>query len=489
MPGRAVVEAAQLAFAAFPSAQVTFSQIHGHVLSIATALPIEQEGDPGPEQFVLPQPLVVSHGFGTAGRASALVELVERLQPVFGIDPESSRLPVDPTNPELDENDNEVPEGPERATRLVQTHLGVLVKGRYIGGTFDADGHLYQVTTRLLPLDTTGTSSRALTRSALYEALVPKLPDIAAGRPELAWLTDPRLTETATAAAELLFVPEGVYGRERLRLVYEVHVSMGAREALIVVDAKDGGVLKALDVMPSEWHDDARFVVSATALDEANVSQSIPSVRADGRLYMGYGSNFQSARHFRDRQHLSLSDAQGGGSLTVLPYNLPATGNTWEAANGFTGTRLQLASAMRTASLALEWWAARTWRSWDGRGSSLFVGVNGNSNEDGTPSFNAWGSSGTIVAGGFIGPSGYSFAGDVEVMGHEFMHNVIGVTSRLACAYESGALSEALADLFGAALTVTAEDRFKDTTLGDTFPIRSFSAPCSSGSPRAIRDS
>ena len=482
-PEPAVVEAAQLVFAAFPSAQVTFSQIHGHVLSISTALPAEFEGEPEPDEFFLPEPLIVSHGFGSAGRASALVEFVERLQPVFGIDPQSLRLPVDPTNPELDENDNAVPEGPARATRLVQTHLGVQVKGRYIGGTFDAEGHLYQVTTRLLPLDTAGTSSRALSREAMYDLLIPKLPEITAGRPELRWLTDPRVTETATAAAELLFVPEGEYGRERLRLVYEVHVSMGARQALIVVDANDGEVLKALDAMPSEWHDDPRFIVTATARDEANVLVSIPSVRPDGDLYMGYGANFQSGRHFRTGQHLSISNAKGDGWLYYAPSTQPASGNTWDAVNGFTGTSLQLASAMRTTNLALEWWAARNWPSWDGRGSTLLVAVNGRSNEDGTPSFNAWGGGGTILAGGFIGPSGYTFAGDIEVMGHEFMHNVLGATSRLTYAYEPGALNEALSDLFGAALTVTPEDRFKDATMGDTFPIRSFASPPRFGQP------
>src|SRR5690606_29744831 len=227
------------------------------------------------------------------------------------------------------------------------------------------------------------------------------------------------------------------------------------------------------DNLPTEWHDEAAALITATAPDETGASRSILSCRKGGRLYMGFGSNYQvsGTRPFAADQYLTIVDAGGGNRGNWTPYNQALStpgGTTWEASRGYTGTVLQAGSLLDSSRVAIDWWAARGWRSWDGRGSTLFGLANGRAGADGTPSLNAWGGGGFSTAGGAAAnASGATLASDVEVIGHEFMHNVIDATSRLAYDYESGAINEALADLLGVALTVdTGTDRLADAIVG-----------------------
>ncbi len=77
-------------------------------------------------------------------------------------------------------------------------------------------------------------------------------------------------------------------------------------------------------------------------------------------------------------------------------------------------------------------------------------------------------------------------ASSPEVVGHEFMHNVISATTDLRYRDEPGAVNEALADLLGAALTASPLDRLNNDTAGEGSGriVRNFVSPSLSPNPQ-----
>lgn len=472
------VSAAHEIQSALPQVGVVMSQNHGHILSVSALGSWRGEDEVTP-----PRPLVQTQGTSSEALASALLTYFERFAKQYSIasPKQNLKLATDLTNSWINEPARS-DKDPDISIRLDQMHLGLPVLGRYANGVFDPQGNLLQVVTRILPLDTDGLSADPkLDEIEAFEIAESNLDQIL-DPGALALLEELDWTQ-CKKAHRLIWIPIGTYGEETLTLAYELTLRREASQATLHVDATTGDILHARDDTPSDWHNEPT-VVTATGLDEAGNSQTIPSCSKDGQLLMGYGSNKSSSRYFTNGNYLSISDAGGTNSLFYNPYANSTSGTTWNSS----GVQRQSISLMRSLDIALEWWAARGWRSWDGRGSTVLGAFNARANSDGTPSNNAWGAGGFIQAGGAIYANGYSLAGDVEVIGHEFGHNVISATSLLTYANESGALNEALADLFGSALTVTSDDRFKDDKVGDIAALRDWDTPNTLGQPARYRD-
>jgi hypothetical protein len=481
--------------------EVRFSQQHGYPLQILS-LPAQLPEDRPPGEIPRPVPLEVSHGASAAGRASALVLFLNRNAELFGLPPADNNLDselkisVDATNPELNENDQD-PISPNLSgvfsTRVDQYISGVPVLGRSAIGQFDSSGNLYSVVLRLLPIDRSSVDTRPSyagpelelrARDAFNELALSQ-------RDSLKWLEGVSLSDPNTlSSVELVLLPQAEKPHAKLDLAYQLQVRRGIEEAVIYLNAHTGDLIRGISNTPSEWHNEASALVSATALDGAGVLQTFPACRRDNRLYMGFGSNYSvsGVRPFNSNTWLSVMDALEPIRDFRAPFQqmIPSSASsTFEASRGFSTSNRQLTSAMLTTQTTLNWWAQRGWRSWDGRGSHLGFFVNARPNPDGTPSLNAWGGGGYMASGGAtVGAGGITLAGDLEVVGHEFMHNVVGATSALVYDYESGALNEALADLFGVALTANpTTDRLSDQILGSILRIRDMQDPTRSGQP------
>ncbi len=477
--------------------EVRFSQLHGYPVQVLTLPPSMEPGLSG-DAIPVPKPLEVGHGASAAGRASAIVKFISRHHALFGLPtPESGgaselKISFDNTNPELNEDDKEPNPTGVFSTRVDQYIGGLRVVGRYVIGQFDPRGNLYSAVMRLLPVDrATLVLQPAYSEAALATWADPAMARLSlGGQPELRWLSGVRLAGAGVkSSAELVLLPEREAPGSRLVLAWELHVRREINEAVLYLDALTGSTIRAYDNLPTAWHDEPATLISATAPDEKGVIRTVLACRRDGQLYMGFGSNYLSGstRPFSPGNWLSMMDA-ADPFLVVTPYRQALstpTATGFDPARGYSGSKTQLTSASRNTQVALDWWAARGWRSWDGRGSHLSFLVNARPHSDGTPAYNAWGGGGYILAGGAAtNPAGMTLASDVEVVGHEFMHSVIDATSGLVYDYESGAISEALADLFGVALTVNpGTDRLADGGLGDVSNMRSMEDPPAKGQP------
>jgi hypothetical protein len=87
------------------------------------------------------------------------------------------------------------------------------------------------------------------------------------------------------------------------------------------------------------------------------------------------------------------------------------------------------------------------------------------------------------VVGDGRSPTGWYTSASAEIVGHEFMHLVVGATSHFAY-HEAGAVEEALADIFGVAMTAR-DDRLSGSWFGDDIDLamRDLGDPTRSGQP------
>jgi hypothetical protein len=497
-PAQAALDGARaLQATAPPGTEVRFSQLHGYPVHIQT-LPPSVEAGLTSAAIPVPAPLELSHGPLAAGRASALIKFISRHHALFGLPtPDAGvlselKVSLDLTNPERNEDDKEPNPTGVYATRVDQHIGGLPVVGRYVIGQFDAQGNLYSAVMRLLPIDRTALDLKpAYSGAGVATWADPAMARLATGdQPELGWLSGVRLADPGvTSSAMLVLLPEAEAPGAKLRLAYQLRVRRAIDEAVLYLDARTGGLIRAYDNLPTAWHDEPATLISATAPDEKGIIQPVLACRRDGRLYMGFGSNYLSGatRPFNPNNWLSMMDG-GDPFVGLTPYsqaNPSPTASAFDPAAGYTGAKPQLTQATRNIQATLDWWAARGWRSWDGRGSHLGFLVNARPRASGLPSYNAWGAGGYILTGGAAtNPAALTLAADREVIGHEFMHNVIEASSGLEYNYESGALSESLADLFGVALTVNAAtDRLADGVLGEISNMRSMQDPPAMGQP------
>jgi hypothetical protein len=276
-----------------------------------------------------------------------------------------------------------------------------------------------------------------------------------------------------------------------LRLAWDFQVRNGMKQARFWIDANTGAVLRSIDASPTHWFDEG-IVSQQSALDETGNTRSFPTTRFEDRWYMGYGNPYVqgNAPFFTATSRFQVSDnlqADDRSDVTDNPQNINALGgNRWATDGRFTGDFRAAVSMADNITKTLDWWAQFGWLSWNGRGSTIWTAVNGNRDPDGLPHVNAYGVNGSILATDGK-RSGYTTAGSLETIAHEFMHSVVDATTNLEYYAESGAVNEALADLFGVALTGVSDalnnDLVGESDFGGTVGFRNFVNPGMQGQP------
>jgi len=483
---QSVADSAQKIRESFPGAQLRFSQLHGALMYV--------QADTISDDPL--RPLAESRGNSDQALASAMLEFLEQFKDVYDIGSPKDvlRIPIfkQKNHPVNVQNGHNLPSakspGDEtgQALTLYHTYAGLRIDGRFATGLFDEDGNLQALLTRLLPVNTKSASSPALKpEQALNE--IDKQLDIFAGRDsELGWLTG--TFNDAQHVEELLWMPISLNMDSALRLAYKVTLRNSLNEAIVLVDAQTGQVMRAYNTTPSDWFDDGQ-IFRGGAPDETGATRTIPFVGDDDTFYMGFGSNLLDVgayRYFRPGQHFDISDTTGKANLALtyndvitIPQRIGSADNFWGTDPSYIGNRRAATSLMDSVNQSLLWWAKNlNWLSWDGRQSALRASVNNNKQGGARRDLNAWGSGGIIQIGDGTTASGATYASSAEIVGHEFTHGVISATSKLRYLNESGALNESLADFFGSAVT-SIGDAFNNTTFGEETgqPLRDLQDP------------
>ncbi|MDH3451566.1 MAG: M4 family metallopeptidase [Gammaproteobacteria bacterium] len=469
-PSEAVRSAAEDLLRSLPGAQIDFGQRTGHIVSVRSAgLSVDRVGE-------VPIALSESRGTNDTALASALMEFFQRFGYIWGIDNPTDELSVSlRSNQQYDNvgipdpfDQQSLVNLPVHGLELVNMHQEIRVLGRYVHGVFDPQGNLQVLTTNLEPIIKGLDATPNIEEGELLGLLNVQLPAIVKHYPTLYWLLDGK--QPLEIGIELVWLAPQKGSDGLLRLAWDMRLRNGMKRARFWIDAKSGEVLRAIDTSASAWYDEG-VVSLQTALDEANNSRTFPTTRFEDRWYMGYGAPYVGGfgPYFTTLDWLQVGNSFGADDRSVLPaaaQEISALGgNRWSTDARFNGVIRAAVSMADNATRVLDWWAGFGWLSWDGRGSTLWTGVNGNRRPDGSPQRNAFGGNGGIHTMDGVG-FGYTFAGSTEIIGHEFMHSVIDATTQLAYFGESGAVNEALADLFGSAITGVS-DRFNDDNFGE----------------------
>jgi hypothetical protein len=441
--------------------------------------------------------LSLSRGTGDAELASGLLEFFDRFGFVWGVDNPADELFVSLRSNRQYDNIG-IPDPSDQSSlanisvhglETVNMHQGVRVLGRYAHGVYDEDGNLQLLTTNIEPIFKGLDPKPQIPEQALLGLIVAQIVSVVEQFPTLYWLLNGNQPlETGT---ELVWLPPQKGSEGVLRLAWDFRVRSGTKQARFWIDAKTGELLRSIDASPSHWFDEG-VVSEQSALDEASNTRTFATTRFDNRWYMGYGNTYVkgNAPFFLATSRFQVADnlqAVDRSDITDNPRNINALGgNRWATDSRFTGDFRAAVSMADNITRTLDWWAHFGWLSWNGRGSTLWTAVNGNRDPDGLPQFNAYGGNGSIMTTDGK-RARYTTAGSLETIAHEFMHNVIDATTNLEYYAESGAVNEALADLFGVALTGISDglnnDIVGENDFGGTIGFRNFVNPGMQGQP------
>lgn len=479
-PDRDARRRAERIHEAIPGTRLHFSQRTGQLMMVQGPNGIADAENPSP-----PKALALSRGTDEDAMAATLLDYFDRFADAYaiGAPAETLRLPkeslVGGPGPERNKADH-LP-----SVHLTHTHQGLPVQGRFATGLFDSEGNLRTVLTRLLQIPEGLDPVPTLSEDDVIDAIFAQLPSIIDTDPALRWVHE---GFEGAEHVKLLFWYPKTWAADSLVLAYEFEVRRGIETAYFIVDANTGDVLSAGATTPTEGYDDHEFE-RTPAPDEQGNMVTIPSSVTGGTRYLAFGANRTGARFFRSEQFLQIGDVSSASdrrTITFDPISITTEDeNDWLSDPGY-NTAHQFAATLLMKNLEdiMQWWADRGWPSWDGRGSRFIANVGTNKNDDGTPWLNAAGTSGYMQIGDALTPGGWYTSASAEVVGHEFMHNVIDATSDFRYRHESGALNEALADIFGVALTATG-DRLSTPWIGDDagWSLRNLRDPSVTGQP------
>lgn len=143
------------------------------------------------------------------------------------------------------------------------------------------------------------------------------------------------------------------------------------------------------------------------------------------------------------------------GGTGTPSFEMSANPNTWDAA---------AVSCQRNLDFIHEYyWNTHGRNSMDGNGGTVYAVVNDGS-QPGNSSFSPgskWISFGIEV------PGEYNEARALDIVGHEWTHGVVDATAGLVYEFQSGALNESLADIFGTMVEFYAEGGLADWLEGE----------------------
>ncbi|GAB3151040.1 hypothetical protein GCM10027290_39440 [Micromonospora sonneratiae] len=216
----------------------------------------------------------------------------------------------------------------------------------------------------------------------------------------------------------------------------------------VFVDAHAGTVALTYDTVNF-----AEGAVSTTGTDEHGRSVPVEAYqRADGRYELRDRSR---AMYPTSGGEILTYDAEGRSYYDYLGELPPETPLMSADTIPFTGapSTTGAVDAHYGAGQVYEFYRSRLGRDGlDGAGSPMISVVN--VTNFGRPFNNAFWDGQKMVYGGATSTR-YSFAADLDVVGHEMTHGVITNSADLVYRNQSGAMNEAIADYFGNAIDVT----------------------------------
>jgi Zn-dependent metalloprotease len=308
--------------------------------------------------------------------------------------------------------------------------------------SYDADGRLAAITGEISPAVSVSTTPQisqieATDLATQYVARVTGLPfqRLLASPPEL-WIHDSRLLGPSERPVELVWRMEvGSTDLEPIRY-------------LVLVNAERGGVGVAFNQIDTSWS--GRVVPSSEASFTGSAVGGASTAHASAAPLHTTPNMYTYDSHDSDARQGGVDSDTGAISSTLVCSVPPGTDPPV-----LTGVNSCDGSGTATAANAAHFFAYDTFAYFDinhGRNSIDDAGMSLISNVDYTPSppypnpdsyFNAfW--DGTQMT---YGNAGFWTADDV--VGHELTHGVTQFTSGLFYYYESGAINEAMSDVFG----------------------------------------
>lgn len=509
-PSPTTIEAAAKITHDLPGANVSYSQNTGEISWVTSA------GITDPKENTPLKPLAESRGTTESTRAASMLEFFERYKGAFHLSSaqEELQIAIDPLNdPRRPDPRSQAPQLDQaaglRTQSLARVFKGVRVHGQFATGVFDAAGNLHGLISRLQPIDQSldvtpsfgPQSVLTILRSAQLRLQTASFNQ--AGKLSFSSLANDPINNIDETTQELIVLPfdratgklGAVTANVGYKLAYEVRLRSKADFAHALIDAHSGEVLEYWSDNRFGWWDegDNRTV---GANDEINNFRFFISTLFDDKFYMAIsGKNFVSSWLASDK-FVSIDNlwtATDRNKFYARPIEIPATvngtTNNWNTDTTFNATttaasRLRHSSALMANLIRTsDWWAARNWNGWDNQGGSFYLAIGMRKGASGEE-LNAWGGNGTLAIGGGLTSTNQYTGSSIDIVGHEYSHNFVSATTALEYKDESGAVDEALADIFGMALTATG-DGFSRTTLGSDigWNLRDMADPTLQGQP------
>ncbi len=340
--------------------------------------------------------------------------------------------------------------------RLAQQYEKIPVWGNELRVHFDATGAIVLINGRYQPIadmavsPTVASAGAGAIALAAAQALRPEVPANAFSR----------------LAPSLWIFPASA---TRARLAWQVEVTVNdlaqPMRLAFFVDALDGAVL---------WHGDRYAHLDGSGQGVFGDPQLFVVAARAGQYWLEdatRGAPPQKIYSMARRTRLPGAEVQSA-SLT-----------TWDQSGAGAGSAVDAAAYVSDAYDYFSRVHGR--RGWDGNGSGMEVSVH----------------FGTRYADAFFDGRGLVFgdgndqsaplAGGRDLVLHEYAHAVIDSTAALARDGQSGALAEAIADLFAVFATYDAlpKERWKiGATVFSAGPLRDLSAPGTTGNPARISE-
>ena len=323
------------------------------------------------------------------------------------------------------------------AVRFQQTFEGLEVWG-------------HDILVRLSPLGrVTGFSGRHLATPALHQgkAIVPA--GVAQQTALQALAARDNIAAIGQAATLLLFPDEG-----DLRLAWKVQAAAGLvyrKEAF--VDAISGEFLHWVDLVASDG------AVTGSGLDLNGQTQSLNAYQIGSSFLLIDTTQpmFDPSGSLPNQGKgvIHQLNAQNGNGQQLFHVTSNNVNNWAGSANSV--------SCATFGQQVFEYFLARHSRSsLDGNGMTMNMVVNFESNLN-----NAFWSSPFMVFGNGDGSFFTDLAGSLDVTGHEMSHGVVEHTANLVYQFQSGALNEHFADVFGTAVEFFTEGAGADWLMGE----------------------
>jgi hypothetical protein len=185
--------------------------------------------------------------------------------------------------------------------------------------------------------------------------------------------------------------------------------------------------------------------------------QVIPILSTQGSQHLEM--KFSHLRFHSPQSRSEVRDANFSTQIQNIPLQTKAA--SWSDDPDFSSF-IAATGLMENMEKTLNWFSENlNYQSWDGKGGSLIGAIRYNlNNSDST--LNAYGGNGFIMIGDEWTEAGFPLSEGLDIVAHEFAHSVISAHSRLRYQGESGAISEALSDVFGKSV-----EGFLSTTMGD----------------------